>query len=154
MRNCIKILSLTSAIILFSCTRDTDKLQAELENLKVERDSLLDITESLKNKFVFDQARVKIVASEKNTNKLGTEYNGNFVLFAFNEDDEILFSTELDTSNFNLKNPVKLKRGFDGYSFTMKLKENSNDIHFKVNLKNKLGQNLDGITISDKKTAN
>ena len=143
------------AITFFSsCNDNSEQLRNQVKKLEATNDSLLNITNSLKDKFVFDQARVKIVPSEKNSNKIGSEYVGTFVVIAYNERDEILFSTEMDKSNFELKNPIKLKRGFDGYEFKMNLKQKVNDIHFKVNLKNRLGRGFDGIIISDKKIAN
>ena len=147
-----KVILTIFSLSILSCT---DKTQNdEIIKLKAQNDSLLKITNSLTNKFVFDQARVKIIDSKDNTFKIGSEYSGTFAVIAFNKSDDVLFSTKLMEGSFDLKDPEKLKHDFDGYAFKTRLNSKSNDLHFKVNINSKVGRNLDGITISDKKLAN
>jgi hypothetical protein len=149
-----RIILVILTLMLFSCNNNNEELNLEISRLKKANDSLSKITNSLKDKFVFDEARVKIIPSENNTNKIGSEYNGVFVVVAYNKNDNVEFSTEFDKGNgFDLANPEILKRDFDGYHFKMKLKEKENDIHFRVNIKSKIGRNFNGLTISDKKIA-
>ena len=150
-----KIILFIFSLTAISCNRNNEELNSEINQLKKINDSLINITNSLKDKFVFDEAIVKIIPSEKNTNKIGSEYNGDFVVIGYNKNAQVEFSTKLDRKNgIEFINPEILKRDSDGYHFKMRLTEKENDIHFRVNLKSKFGRNFDGLTISDKKIAN
>lgn len=148
----IRKIFLLLPIIFFSCKTDNNDLSLEIKKLKLVNDSLRKITDNLKDKFIFDEVGVKIIPSDKNTNKIGSYYEGNFVLIAYNKKDKIHFSTKLDSTDENkLIAPEILKRNYDGYYFKVKLNEKENNIHFNVKMDSKIGKNLDGIIISDKK---
>lgn len=148
----IRKIFLLLPIIFFSCKTDNNDLSLEIKKLKLVNDSLRKITDNLKDKFIFDEVGVKIIPSDKNTNKIGSYYEGNFVLIAYNKKDKIHFSTKLDSTDENkLIAPEILKRNYDGYYFKVKLNEKENNIHFNVKMNSKIGKNLDGIIISDKK---
>lgn len=87
----MKKLVLLLSIVFISCDKNIEKLNSEIESLKQKNDSLLKITNALDDKFVFDEARIKVVPSEKNSNKLGSKYEGTFVIEAYNKSDEVLF---------------------------------------------------------------
>ncbi|MBF7090082.1 hypothetical protein IUY40_00805 [Flavobacterium sp. ALJ2] len=147
-----KIILFLLIITLFSCNKKTEALSQEIKTLRHMNDSLTKITNSLKDKYIFDEVRVKVVPSEKNNYKLNSTYEGTFLIIAYNESDSVYFSTKMDSTNgLNLLNPKLLKRDFEGYHFNFKMKELENNIHFNIKMNNKIGKNLDGLMISDKK---
>lgn len=151
MKKIILLLSVT----FISCGKNSDELNSEILKLKQTNDSLLNITNSLKDKYIFDEAKIKVIPSEKNINKVGSDYEGTFVITAYNKSDNVLFSTELNESNgLELVNPQSLNRDYDGYRFKFKMNKKENDIHFSLKSSSKIGKNFDGIVISDKKNAN
>ena len=142
------------SIIFISCDKKIEKLNSEIATLKRTNDSLREITSQLKDKFIFDKTKIKIIPSEKNSNKLGSNYEGTFVIIAYNKSDEVLFSNELDRSNgFELINPQLLVKDDGGYRFKFKLNQKENNIHFSIKSSNSIGKSFDGIIISDKKRA-
>ncbi|MDQ5930041.1 MAG: hypothetical protein QG594_1824 [Bacteroidota bacterium] len=148
----MKKIILLLPIIFLSCNNNTDKMNKEIGKLRNINDSLLAITSGLKDKYIFDEARIKIIPSEKNTNKLGSDYEGTFVVIAYNKTDEVFFSKKLDSVNgLQLMSPETLKKDFEGYHFNFKLNEKENDIHFTIKSSNNFGRNFNGMIISDKK---
>lgn len=145
----MKKLVLLLSIVFISCDKNIEKLNSEIESLKQKNDSLLKITNALEDKFVFDEARIKVVPSEKNSNKLGSKYEGTFVIEAYNKSDEVLFSNNLDDSN-ELVNPQALKNDDGVYPFEFKLTPKENRVYFIIKNSNSIGKSFDGIIISDK----
>ena len=144
----MKKLVLLLSIVCISCDKNIEKLNSEMDSLKQKNDSLLKITSALEDKFVFDEARIKVVASEKNSNKLGSNYEGTFVIEAYNKSDEVLFSNNLDDSN-ELINPQSLKIDGGVYPFEFKLTQKDNRVYFIIKSSNSIGKSFDGIIISD-----
>ena len=142
------------SIVFISCDKNVEKLNSEIATLKRTNDSLREITSQLKGKFIFDEAKIKVIPSEKNSNKLGSNYEGTFVITAYNKSDEVLFSNELDDSNgLELINPQLLIKDDIGYRFKFKLNQKENGIHFLIKSSSSIGKTFDGIIISDKKKA-
>ncbi len=150
----MKKLVLLISIVFISCDKNVEKLNSEIAMLKQTNDSLRKITSGLKDKFIFDKARIKVIPSEKNSNKLGSYYEGTFVIAAYNKFDEVMFSNELDNSNgLELINPQSLVKDDVGYRFKFKLKQKENAIHFCIKSSSSIGKSFDGVIISDKKKA-
>lgn len=148
----MKKLILLLAVTFISCGKNSEDLNSQIDKLKRTNDSLLKITNGLKDKYIFDEAKVKVIPSEKNSNKLGSDYEGTFVVTAYNKSDIVLFSNELNESNgLELVNPKSLHRDYEGYHFKFKLNQKENDIHFSLKSSSKIGRNFDGIIISDRK---
>ena len=145
----MKSLLLLLSIVFISCDKNIEKLNSEIDFLKQKNDSLLKITSALEDKFIFDEARIKVVPSEKNSNKLDSNYEGTFVIEAYNKSDEVLFSNNLDDSN-ELINPQSLKNDDGRYSFRFKLTQKENRVYFLIKSSNSIGKSFDGIIISDK----
>ena len=126
MKKKIIIINLLVLVLFMSCEKNTEKLNSENESLKRANDSLLDITNQLKNKFIFDQASIRLIPSEKNSNKLGSFYEGTFVIIAYNKSDKVLFSEKLsDTNSIDLNS---LKSGI----YFLKITSDKNVKTFKV----------------------
>ena len=68
----MKKLVLLLSIVFISCNKNIEKLNSEIDSLKQKNDSLLKITSALEDKYIFDEARIKVIPSEKNSNKLGS----------------------------------------------------------------------------------
>lgn len=152
MKKAILLLSL----IFLSCSQKNDKLYNEISILKRKNDSLKSIIDTLNTKFIFDDIKNRFITSEKNTNKLGTEYEGEFVIVAYNRNDKVEFTTKLDKNGIDFQKPETLKRKFGGFQFKMKLENKENPIFIRVKTQNKYGRNyyLDNVTFADKKKAN
>lgn len=150
MKN-ILLLILTFAII--SCNSEQNDSKLKLTNLQRENDSLKSIIDTLNSKYIFDNIKVRFIADEKNSNKLNSEYNGEFVIVAYSREDKIEFATELEENKVDFKNPETLKLDFGGYPFKMKLKNQENDVFAKIISDNKYGKthSFNGIIFSDKK---
>lgn len=137
--------------ILIGCN-NSDKLAFENISLKKENDSLKEI---LKTKFIFDDVKIRIIPSENNTNRIGSEYVGEYVLAAYNKLDIVEFTTELKP-NGAFVNPKSLTRKFGGYLFETKLSKKQNYLHCKIKTNSKIGLNyvLNSGVFSDLKKAN
>lgn len=122
------------SILLFSCG-DNQKLKnevsiLELKNeisiLKSKNDSLNRVLDTLKTKFIFDNAFVKHIVNENKPTQEGNEYTGEFYFVAYNDDDKLLFtnisSSETDTLS-------EIKSG--GYVYKFKAQKGKNAFNFK-----------------------
>ena len=152
----MKKIILLSSLIFLSCNQKNDELHSEISILKRKNDSLKSIIDTLNTKFIFDGIKNRFIASEKNTNKLGTEYHGEFVIVAYNRNDKVKFTTKVAKNEYDFINPETLKRDFGGFPFKMKLENKENLIYVRVKTNNKYGRNyyLDRMTFVDKKLAN
>ncbi len=152
MRKILLLLILT----FLSCNQKNDELKNEISLLKRKNDSLKNIIDTLNTKFIFDDIKNRFIASEKNTNKLGTEYEGEFVIVGYNRNDKVEFTTKLGKNGIDFEKPETLKRKFGGFQFKTKLENKENPIFIRVKTHNKYGRNyfLDGMTFADKKKAN
>jgi len=148
-----KTLLLLSFVIL-SCNSVNNESELKIVKLQKKNDSLKSIIDTLNSKFIFDDIKVRFIASEKNSNKLNSDYISEFVIVAYNRKDKIKFATELEPNKVDSKNPETLKRHFGGYPFKLKLKNQENDIFMEIVSGKEYGKNhvFNGITFADKKT--
>lgn len=139
---------------LVSCNSQNNDSELQISRLQRKNDSLKSIIDTLNSKFIFDDIKVRFIANEKNSNKLNSEYEGEFVIVAYNRNDQIKFATELEENKVDFKNPKILKRDFGSYPFKLNLKNQENDVFVEIISGNKYGKNnvFDGITFADKKT--
>jgi len=74
------------AILLFSCQNSnrTEKLEAEVKSLKYRSDSLQNIVNGIKDKYVFDSLTIRQIPYYANTNKLNSIYREEFVFVGYN----------------------------------------------------------------------
>lgn len=105
---------------------DNQKLKNEISYLKTQNDSLINVLDTLKTKFIFDNAFVKHIVNENKPMEEGKEYEGEFYFVAYNRNDKILFKQDLSSSSDTLS---KIKSG--GYIYKFKAKKGTNDFHFK-----------------------
>lgn len=144
------------SLIFLSCGQQNDELHNEISNLKRKNDSLKSIIDTLNTKFIFDDVKTRFISSENNTNALGTEFEGEFVIVAYNRNDTVEFTTTLDKNGIGFQDPETLKRKFGGFQFKMALENKENPIFIRIKTQNKYGRNyfLDNVTFSDKRKAN
>lgn len=137
---------LFTIVLLISCTKENTNV-TEMQKLKLENDSLKAI---LKNKFVFDDVKVRMIPSAKNTNEIGSIHDGEFVIIAYNKADSIEFSTQMNDKDVFI-NPQNLKRHFGGYKYSFPLTSKETEINFHIKTKSKIGFNwvLNSGTFSD-----
>lgn len=148
-----KIIFLVLTFAIISCNSEQKVSKLKLTKLQRENDSLKSIIDTLNSKYIFDNIKVRFIADEKNSNKLNSEYKGEFVIVAYSREDKIEFATELEENKVDFKNPETLKLDFGGYPFKMKLKNQENDVFVKIVSNNKYGKthSFNGITFADKK---
>lgn len=149
-----KILILILISVIVSCNSDQNDSNLKLIKLQKENDSLKSIIDTLNSKYIFDNIKVRFVGSEKNENKLNSEYNGEFVIIAYSKEDKIEFATELEQNQVDFKNSETLKRDFGGYPFKFKMKNKENEIYARIVSENKLGKDhsFGGVMFVDLKT--
>lgn len=148
-----KILFLILTFAIVSCNSEQKDSELKLTKLQRENDSLKSIIDTLNSKYIFDNIKVRFIGDEKNSNKLNSEYNGEFVIVAYSSEDKIQFATELEENKVDFKNPETLKVDFGGYPFKMRLKNKENDVFAKIVSDNKYGKtySFNGIIFADKK---
>jgi hypothetical protein len=147
------LLILLISTLIFSCNNQSFELKNENDLLKSENDSLKKMLTELDGKYIFDDIKVRVIPSDKNTNKIGSEFNGEFVIVSYNKETEVNFSTEKDKSTGEFTDTKPLKRELGGFPFKLTLTNPENDIYFTFNTNGIYGKNLDGIIIADKKKA-
>jgi hypothetical protein len=152
----MKKLILLFALTILSCNQKNNEQNVEISILKRKNDSLKSIINTLNTKFIFDNIKHRFIASEKNSDKLGSEYEGEFVIVGYNRNDKVEFTTKLGKNGIDFEKPETLKRKFGGFQFKTRLNNQENYIFIRVKTNNKYGRNyyLDGVTFADKKKAN
>jgi hypothetical protein len=138
-------------ISFVSCNNRNNDSNLKISKLERKNDSLKSVIDTLNSKYIFDDIKVRFISNEKNSNKLNSDYSGEFVIVAYNRKDKIKFATEQEENKADLKNPEILKRDFGGYPFKLELKNQENDIFVQIVSGNKYGKNhgFDGITFAD-----
>tara|TARA_R110000868_G_scaffold410605_1_gene699224 strand:+ start:748 stop:1203 length:456 start_codon:yes stop_codon:yes gene_type:complete len=144
------LLILLISIFFLSCNNQSGELKSENEILKKENDSLQKLLTKLNNKYIFDDIKVRVIPSENNTKKIGSEFNGEFVIVGYNKETVVNFSTEKDNNTEDFIDTKSLKRDFGGFPFNLTLKKAENDIYFKFDVNAIHGRDFGGIIIADK----
>ncbi|WMI68248.1 hypothetical protein [Mangrovimonas sp. YM274] len=150
MRKLIIFLISTS---ILSCNNQTTEIKNQNTLLKKENDSLKALLSKLEDKYVFDDIKVRVIPNEENTNRIGSDFNGEFVIIAYNNETEVNFSTEKENALNGFKDSESLKKDFGGFPFKLPLEKPENDIYFTFKTNGIYGKNHDGMIISDRKNA-
>ncbi|WP_127845258.1 hypothetical protein [Psychroflexus aestuariivivens] len=114
-----------SSILLLSCG-DNQKLKHEISVLKNKNDSLNSVLDTLKTKFIFDNAFVKHIVNENQPIEEGNVYTGEFYFVAYNDDDKLLFTNNSSSKTDTLSG---IKSG--GYVYKFKAQKGKNVFNFK-----------------------
>ena len=124
---------------------DIKNFKNEISTLKKENDSLKKILTEIDKKFVFDKVIVRDIPSYKNTGKMNSTMNGEFVFVGYNDDDDsnIIIVDSISYNPKKLNNPDTLiinKNG--GYSYSIKLDSRITRMKGAIELKNNYGKEL------------
>lgn len=144
------LLFLLISILVLSCNNQSGELEKENNNLKKANDSLQKLLTNLNDKYIFDDIKVRVIPSENNTNKIGSEFKGEFVIVGYNKETVVNFSTEKNKNTGDFIDTKSLKRDFGGFPFNLTLKKPENDIYFKFDVNAIYGRDFGGIIIADK----
>jgi len=147
-----KLIIIFIAAITISCNNQVEIYKEEIVDLKKRNDSLQTILTELNRKYIFDDIKVRVIPSEENTNKMGSDYNGEFVIVGYNKSTVVNFGTGMDSNNGDFVNQKKLERDFGGFPFNLTLNETENRIYFKFYLNGEYGnKSFDGFVFADNK---
>ncbi|ASO05416.1 hypothetical protein [Arenibacter algicola] len=110
------ILIICLPIILFSCQNknQTEKLVAEIKDLKQRNDSLEKVVNGIKDKYVFDSLTIRQIPHYGNTNKLNSIHQEEFVFVGYNSNGKT--SVVIGDSTY-FDNGMKI---YDGDSLPLK----------------------------------
>ena len=144
------LLILLISTLIIGCNNQSGELKRENKILKRENDSLQKLLSNLNDKYIFDDIRVRVIPSENNTNKIGSEFKGEFVIVGYNKETVVNFSTEKDKNTGDFTDTKSLKRDFGGFPFNLTLKKTENDIYFKFDVNAVYGRDFGGTIIADK----
>ena len=144
------LLILLISTFFLSCNNQSGELKSENEILKKENDSLQKLLTKLNDKYIFDNIKVRVIPPKNNTNKIGSEFKGEFVIVGYNKETVVNFSTEKDKKTGDFIDTKSLKRDFGGFPFNLTLKKLENDIYFKFDVNAIYGRDFGGIIIADK----
>lgn len=144
-----KNILILSSLLLFSCF-DNQVLKKEIAILQSKNDSLNLVLDTLKTKFIFDNAFVKNIVNENKSTLEGNEYTGTFYFVAYNDDDKLLFTNVSSSKKDTLS---EIKSG--GYIYKFKAKNGENVFNFKPLILSKTAKefrngNFFDVNISDR----
>lgn len=141
-----KVLALIFLCFLtFSCT-DSNKGEykiTELENLRLENDSLKKIVAEINKKYVFDSISVRDIPSYQNKYELNSKITGEIVFVGYNLNDKS-WAIKFDSINYQngrkLVNPDTLKNIKGGYQYEKILDSDFNTIRADLKTENDYGK--------------
>ena len=132
----LKILILLSTLSLSSCLNNNS--EERLVKLQKENDSLTSIVQSLKGKFIFDNAQVRVIPSIYNQEKVGTKFRGEIVVVGYNKNDYALLNGDFNMKSFKYENADTIRSSNEGYKFEI-IQTLKDTISFTVNIDKKDG---------------
>jgi|SRR5690554_43937 len=112
--------------LFLSCDQEKE-LKQEISYLKAQKDSLNTVLDSLKTKFIFDQAFIVNIINDNKPMKEGQEYEGKFYYVAYNLNDKLLFK-QYSNSIPDTLNKSNLKGA--GYVYNFIAKKGKNNFYF------------------------
>jgi len=113
--------------LFFSCQNinKTEKLEAEIQELKTQNDSLENIVNRIKEKYVFDNITVRTIPSYKNTDKLNSIHKQEIVFIGYNDDgrSRVMFNANQE-KGVGRQDTLKIEKG--AFILERKLTEEKN----------------------------
>ena len=145
-----KYLVILIPFLFTNCTDNESALKNEISLLKAKNDSLNTILDTLKTKFIFDNAFIKHIVNENKPMKAGEKYQGEFYFVAYNRNDKVLFKQDQSPESDTLS---KIMGG--GYIYEFTAKKGANNFHFKPIILDKTAKEFRNtffnVNISDKR---
>tara|TARA_R110000744_G_scaffold310111_3_gene417870 strand:+ start:831 stop:1214 length:384 start_codon:yes stop_codon:yes gene_type:complete len=114
-------------------------LKAEIEGLKKRNDSLENIVNGIKDKYVFDNIAVRTIPSYKNTDKLNSISRNEIVFIAYNNDGKsrVMFN-ESQEKGTGYKDTLEMENG--AFILERKLTQEKNFFSGLVETQNDYGK--------------
>tara|TARA_R110000868_G_scaffold335029_1_gene595756 strand:+ start:48 stop:506 length:459 start_codon:yes stop_codon:yes gene_type:complete len=135
------ILIICLPIVFFSCQNknQTEKLVTEINELKKRNDSLVNIVNGIKEKYVFDNVAVRTIPSYKNTDKLNSLSRNEIVFIAYNDGGKsrVMFN-ESQEKGTGYKDTLQMENG--AFILERKLTEEKNFFSGFVETQNDYGK--------------
>ncbi|WP_324023655.1 hypothetical protein QSV08_12420 [Maribacter sp. BPC-D8] len=107
-------------IVIFGCqnSHQTEKFEAEIEELKKRNDSLKNIVFQIKDKYVFDSLTIRKIPHYGNTNKLNSIHKEEFVFAGYNSNGKtsVIIGDTLILKNGGFHHEIKLTQERNAYS--------------------------------------
>lgn len=125
-------------------------LEKRILNERNRADSLQQIVDTLRTKYIFDNLTAIYIPNENQPIKEGKPYTGKFYFVAFNIEDRVIFSQNIDFENSDTLSKIE----YGGFIYDAIGQEGENEFYFKTLIRNKTSFNLrtgefDGIHMSD-----
>ncbi|CAM1363519.1 conserved protein of unknown function [Tenacibaculum soleae] len=153
MKKSIILIFLT--FLISNCTniKKSESQIAELENLRLENDSLRKIVADINNKYVFDSISFRDIYSPKNTYKLGSDFNIELLVVGYNPSRSYFVKFDSIVGGKKI-NADTLKQSNGGFKYNTKLTEKENRIKIEMNVENKYGKKRSGRLFETIRTKN
>ncbi|WP_047414164.1 hypothetical protein [Cellulophaga sp. Hel_I_12] len=139
MKKLIAIIVLPLLFINCQNNERTAKLETEIEGLKRRNDSLVNIVNGIKEKYVFDNVAVRTIPSYKNTDKLNSISRNEIVFIAYNDEGKsrVMFN-ESQEKGAKYKDTLQMENG--AFILERKLTEEKNFFSGFVETQNDYGK--------------
>lgn len=135
-------------IFLSSCDNSNTKekisfnKKSQVEKNKV--DSLQNIIDTLKTKYIFDKMLVLNIVNKNKPLIAGEEYTGKFYFVAYNEDDRVLFSQKAIPKKMDTLSKIDI----GGYIYNFIAKKGENKFYFQPLVKDTFAKQFENSKIS------
>lgn len=141
-----KLILIFLSVLNFSCNTNSssDRVNSELNKLRIENDSLKKIVQEIDNKYVFDSISIREVEDDSNTYKLNSVYKSRLYFVGFNSNPDT-YVVKVDSS-YNPIDTLQLRNG--GYDYFSTLNQEQKDFTSYVNIENKYGKKFTAYTVS------
>ncbi len=131
--------------LISSCqnNRQIEKLESEIQTLKLHNDSLRKITDRIKEKYVFDSLSIRNIPNYENTNKLNSLYKEEIVFVGYNINGRtsVILGDSLSFENgIEVANPDTLELKNGGFQNIMELKKSQNHYSGILQSENEFGK--------------
>lgn len=132
-------------ILISSCQNNgqIEKLESEIQILRLHNDSLRKITDRIKEKYVFDSLSIRNIPNYKNTNKLNSLYKEEIVFVGYNINGRtsVILGDSLSFENgIEISNPDTLQLKNGGFQNIMELKKSQNHYSGILQSENEFGK--------------
>jgi hypothetical protein len=119
----------------------------ELENLRVENDSLRKIVADINTKYVFDSISVRDIPSYKNTYKMNSKVSGELVFVGYNisKKTNVILVDSFSYNPKKLHNPDTLKMKKGGFVYETELNADRVYLEGIMETKNEFGREFKSI---------
>ena len=131
-------------LFLLSCNNSNNELRKLNMKLEKENDSLIKILNEINTKYVFDSIAFRDIYSKKNTYKLGSEFEVELLIVAYNHNQSFFVKYDSIDADGKLINPDTIHQKNGGFKIKTILDKKINPIKIDMQIKNKYGRTKRG----------